>query len=174
MSEHLDAVRIPMVRAEERPARSAAEHPNCFVCSPRNGRGLSARFVPSEDGAGVCAELSCGRDFEGYEGYVHGGIVCSLLDGAMASCLLNAGCVAHTASFTIRFRHPVVVGLRASVRAWRRHSRGRMHDMAAELVQDGRVKAEASARFIEQHVRQGNGGEKCQGETEQDRWVWDR
>jgi acyl-coenzyme A thioesterase PaaI-like protein len=124
-------------------------HPNCVVCSTTNRRGLAVQFVPSNGvRAAVEATFDCDAAFQGYEDLVHGGIVCSLLDGAMANCLFRFGRVAHTATLTVRFRHPVLVGRPATVRGWIERTRGRLHLTAAELVQDGQVKAQASAKFV--------------------------
>jgi acyl-coenzyme A thioesterase PaaI-like protein len=106
-------------------------------------------FAPAADGRGVAAVFDCRESVEGYEGLVHGGVITMLLDGAMAHCLFRLGHIAHTGELTVRFRHPVVVGREARVRAWQERSRGRLHVLAADLWQDGRVKAVATAKFLE-------------------------
>jgi acyl-coenzyme A thioesterase PaaI-like protein len=124
-------------------------HPRCIVCGADNPRGLGLVFAPSADGSGVEAQFDGRESVEGYAGLVHGGVVSMLLDAAMAHCLFHLGRVAHTAELTIRFRHPVLVGREARVRAWRERSRGRLHVLGADLSQDGRVKAVATAKFME-------------------------
>ena len=127
----------------------ATLHPRCIVCGRDNPRGLGLTFTPSADGRGVEALCACDERVEGYGGLVHGGVVSMLLDGAMAHCLFHLGCVAHTGELTVRFRAPVLVGREARVRAWRERSRGRLHVLGADLSQDGRVKAVATAKFLE-------------------------
>jgi acyl-coenzyme A thioesterase PaaI-like protein len=134
----------------------SALHSHCWVCSPTNARGLAVRFVPSREWPGaVEARFDCDPVFEGYDGLIHGGIVSSLIDGAMVYCLFHQNRVAHTAALNVRFRHPVFVGREATVRAWVRQARGRLHVLAAELLQDGQVKVEASAKFMEAAVAAG-------------------
>ncbi len=124
-------------------------HPRCVVCGDGQTHGLGLTFVPSADGRGVEAAFDCRGGVEGYAGLVHGGVVSMLLDGAMAHCLFHRGIVAHTGALTVRFRHEILIGHPALVRAWPEHSRGRMHVLGAELVQDARVKAVATAKFVE-------------------------
>jgi acyl-coenzyme A thioesterase PaaI-like protein len=107
------------------------------------------RYLPSPDGPGVEAIFPCDPAFEGYAGQLHGGVVCSLLDGAMVHCLFQTGRTAYTAELTVRFRGTVVTGTAALVRGRIERSRGRLHFTAAELVQDGDVKAVARAKFLE-------------------------
>jgi acyl-coenzyme A thioesterase PaaI-like protein len=124
-------------------------HPRCVVCGDGQAHGLGLTFVPSADGRGVEAVFDCRGRVEGYAGLVHGGVVSMLLDGAMAHCLFHRGIVAHTGELTVRFRHEILIGHPARVRAWQEHSRGRVHVLGAELLQDARVKAVAKAKFVE-------------------------
>ncbi|MFO7691514.1 MAG: PaaI family thioesterase [Vicinamibacterales bacterium] len=124
-------------------------HPHCIVCGAGNPRGLGLMFTPCADGGGVETRFDCAESVEGYTGLVHGGVVGMLMDAAMAQCLFHLGCVAHTGELHVRFRHPIVVGREARVRAWRERTRGRLHVLGADLRQDGRVKAVATAKFLE-------------------------
>jgi acyl-coenzyme A thioesterase PaaI-like protein len=124
-------------------------HARCVVCSQRNPRGLGLCFRPAADGGGVTAEFPCDADFQGYDGLIHGGVVSMLLDGAMAHCLFHQGRVGHTGELVVRFRQGVLVGHPATVLARLVRSKGRMHELSAALRQDGVVKAEATARFME-------------------------
>jgi acyl-coenzyme A thioesterase PaaI-like protein len=139
--------------AQPTPDRSAVDrgrlHPHCIVCGAGNPHGLGLVFTPSSEGGGVEARFDCAESVEGYTGLVHGGVVSLLMDAAMAQCLFHLGHVAHTGELTIRFRHPVVVGHEALVRAWLERSRGRVHLLGADLSQDRRVKAVATAKFLE-------------------------
>lgn len=128
-------------------------HPHCVVCSPTNERGLAVRYRPSSDGPGVEAVFPCDPAFEGYAGQLHGGVVCSLLDGAMVHCLFQLGRTGYTAELTVRFRGAVVTGTPAVVRGRIERSHGRLHFAAAEIVQDGALKAVARAKFLEPSAR---------------------
>jgi acyl-coenzyme A thioesterase PaaI-like protein len=119
------------------------QHRNCIVC----GRAQGLEFY-CRDGE-VIAEIECRRFFEGYAGMVHGGVICAVLDGAMTNCLFAAGRAAVTGDLHVRFRKPVAARGTATVRAWIEESLPPLHRVAAELQQDGEVKATARARFME-------------------------
>jgi len=126
----------------------AATHPHCVVCGAANPRGLQVDFRPTADG-GVEAHFDCATIFEGYSHRIHGGVAAALLDGAMTNCLFAHGHVAVTVELAVRYRHPVMTGHRATVRAWICESSHRLHRMRAELAQDGRVLVIATAKFFE-------------------------
>ena len=59
-------------------ATRARRHPHCWVCATSNEHGLAVDF--KEDGTGaVAGSFSCDEKFTGYPGYLHGGVVSSLL-----------------------------------------------------------------------------------------------
>jgi len=123
-------------------------HPNCIVCSPHSQCGFRLEFVLSDDGS-VQAKFDCSRAFEGYPGLLHGGVIASLLDGAMTNCLFAHGQQGITGELKVRFRHPVVTDRPAIVRAWIDRSIPPFHVLHAELMQDEWVKAKATGKFVE-------------------------
>jgi uncharacterized protein (TIGR00369 family) len=133
--------------------RQECWHPHCVVCSRANESGLQLRFTVREDGS-VEAQFHCQKVFEGFAGCLHGGVVSSLLDGAMANCLFAHGHVATTGELTVRFRRPVVTGEVATVRAWVERSSHRLHLLRAEVLQGGAVKASGLGRFVVQRHRE--------------------
>lgn len=130
------------------PVDPGAAHPGCVVCSDSNERGLRLRYAPTA-GSGVEAEMECERSLEGYGGRLHGGVIAAALDGAMTHCLFALGKTAVTAELNVRFKHPVATGRPATVRARLARDLGPLYLLEAELVQDGIVKAAASAKFLE-------------------------
>lgn len=126
----------------------AEVHPYCIVCGQSNPFGLGVKFNSEADGS-VTATFLGHSALEGFEGCLHGGMIASLLDGAMTNCLFAHGCVAMTGELKVRYREPVQIGEEMSVRAWIKHSFAPLHSLAAELKQGGRVKATASAKFME-------------------------
>jgi acyl-coenzyme A thioesterase PaaI-like protein len=130
------------------PVDPGSAHPGCVVCSGSNARGLRLRYAPKE-GNRVEAEMDCDPSLEGYGGRVHGGVIAAALDGAMTHCLFALGRTAVTAELDVRFKHPVATGRPATVRARLVRDLGPLYLLEAELVQDGVVKAAASAKFLE-------------------------
>jgi acyl-coenzyme A thioesterase PaaI-like protein len=127
----------------------AGSHPRCVVCSPANPMGMGLEFTPQPDGS-VKGVFSCGELFEGYPDLLHGGIVAALLDGAMTNCLFARNLQALTAELRIRYRHPVSVQSSLTIRARLISARPPLHQLEAELIQDGTVKAWAAAKFMGQ------------------------
>ncbi len=127
-------------------------HPYCVVCSQSNPLGLGLKFAANDDGS-VSASLHGHSALEGFEGCLHGGMIASLLDGAMTNCLFAHGQVAMTAELRVRFRKPVLIGPEMTIRAWITESKPPLHLLEAELAQEGCIKAVASAKFFESNER---------------------
>ena len=123
-------------------------HPYCVACSLLNKKGLHLNFEADDDG--VVAHFECDRDCEGYPGILHGGIIATILDGAMGNCLFARGQAAVTVEMTTRFRHPISICRPASVNARLVRDAGPLYLLEAEIVQDGQVKATAKGKFYDQ------------------------
>ena len=123
-------------------------HPHCWVCSAANERGLAVDFQKDATGA-VEGNFPCDEDFTGYSGFLHGGVVSALLDGAMTNCLLARGIPGVTADLQVRFLRPVLIGKPVTVRGWLDRSRGPVHILGAELRQDGEILATAVGKFLD-------------------------
>jgi uncharacterized protein (TIGR00369 family) len=122
-------------------------HPRCVACSPDSRSGLKLDFQEAGDGA-VRTTFDCGAAFEGYPGQLHGGIISTLLDAAMANCLFAQDLQAVTAELSVRFKGPVVLKHQATAEARVTRDLFPLFLMEASLTQDGEVKATATAKFI--------------------------
>jgi acyl-coenzyme A thioesterase PaaI-like protein len=127
-------------------------HPHCVVCGQQNESGLRLDFRLLRSGV-VEAVFSCRQVFEGYPNMLHGGVICALLDGAMANCLFAHGMPAVTADLNVRFRDPVASEGSAVVRAWLESCVRPLHKARAELVQNGKSRVTARGKFIERAAR---------------------
>lgn len=84
---------------------------NCFVCEPRNRRGLQIPFFHDAERELVVAWFEVGDDFSGAPTLVHGGVTLALLDEAMAwACIAIGHQWAVTTETTTRFHRAVRVG----------------------------------------------------------------
>ena len=124
------------------------EHPDCFLCSPANKSGLHLAFRVCADG-GVAAWFPCDQIFQGYPGFLHGGVISSLLDSAMANCLFSKGKAGFTAQLNIWFVQPVITGRVALVRAWMTDSLSPLYIMEANIIQNCRIAVRATGKFME-------------------------
>ncbi len=126
----------------------AAPARDCFVCGPDNRIGLHLDFR-LEDGTCV-SEFTPGRDHVGYPDVVHGGMIYSALDDAMANWLYLRGARAYTARCEIRYRRPVAVGdtLRLVGRPTDRKRNLVTMEGTATRESDGEVVAVATGTFV--------------------------
>jgi len=124
-------------------------HPKCIVCSFANTKGLHVNFDVAEDGS-VKADFQCNEAFEGYPGVLHGGVISSILDGAMCNCIFARGQAAVTVEMTTRFRHPVATGKEATVSARIIRTSHLLHLLEAEIIQDGKIRVTAKGKFYDQ------------------------
>lgn len=121
---------------------------SCFACGPDNERGLQLRFEKNEAGE-MIAEWIPEAFTEGFDGIVHGGIVSTILDEAMAKAVVATEVEALTAELRVRFRRHVVSGSRVQIRGWIDSRNRRVIKTEAALSgADGAELAHAWASFL--------------------------
>ncbi|MCP4590585.1 MAG: PaaI family thioesterase [bacterium] len=126
---------------------SQACHPSCLVCRGEHEGGLGLRFEAEADGS-VVGHFACDASYQGYPDRLHGGVVSMLLDAAMTNCLFLQKIRAVTAKLSVRFRHPVRLGVDAVVRARIKETTPPLYILQAELVQEEETCARAEATFF--------------------------
>ena len=124
-----------------------ADDRRCFACGPDNEIGLRMTF---EYGEGTArARVLPRREFGGWSNIMHGGIVATLLDEAMAHAAIAAGVRAVTARIEVRFRHAVPTDVPLLVEGRVERRRGRMLEITGVLSgEQGACYAESHARFV--------------------------
>lgn len=80
---------------------------NCFACGKDNPIGLHLEVDSQEGMAKV--EFTPTSPYEGYSGYIHGGIISALLDEVIVWAAKSIGIKAVTAELSVRFKKPVPV-----------------------------------------------------------------
>ena len=120
----------------------------CFGCGDDNQIGLHLRFAT--DGDSVKASFIPGADHQGFGSIVHGGIISTILDEAMAWATAHAGFWAMTGDMRVRFRRPLNIGEPTVVTARVSGARGRLVFAKGELVleSDRSPVATATATFV--------------------------
>ena len=113
-------------------------YPHCYVCGTDNPSGLHVPFAESADG-GSRADYVARQEHAGWPGIIHGGLLFTLMDEAVAWACTYKGLFCVTAKAEARFRSPARVGM--------------------PLVISGRVEF-ASPRAVRARaeVREGEGG----------------
>ena len=118
--------------------------PTCFACGHDNPVGLKLEFI--RDGDEAKCEFTINEHYEGWYGVVHGGIVCTILDEAMAHTYFPR-IKGVTAKAEFRFRRPAPVGVPMIVSArLLRKTRKLLTTEAKITLTDGTLVAESTAR----------------------------
>ncbi len=112
--------------------------------------GLALRYESQPDGS-VSAKFLGHSALEGYSGVLHGGLIATLLDGAMTHCLFARGIRGLTAELKVRYRERVVAAEEVILRAWLEDEAHGLFQLRAELTQGGTLKASAAGKFVNQH-----------------------
>lgn len=89
----------------------------CFACGEEHPCGLHLSFAQSGRGE-VRSSWRPERQWEGFRGVVHGGIVSTVLDEAMSKAAATGGTPAYTCDLRVRLKRHVTPGEHLEVRGW--------------------------------------------------------
>ena len=125
----------------------------CFGCGDANPIGLHLSFMLADDGTVVCMH-KVGDLYEGPQGYVHGGMIATLLDETMSKALRAHGLVAMTRHMSVDYLRPVPSAAPIRLEGVLVRSDGRKHWAAARIFDDaGTLLAHAKGLFVEVRPR---------------------
>lgn len=119
---------------------------NCFACGKDNPIGLKLTFEYTENQAISYYNIS--KNFQGYEGITHGGIIATLLDEAMAKIILFKGMEAVTGELAIKYRRAVPTEKDIKVIGEIVQEKSRTVKTCARIEFDGQLCVEAQATFV--------------------------
>ncbi len=143
---------------EEEAVSTSAPQPEseCFACGPDHAHGLKLRFGPDGPGC-VIADWVPAKEWQGYQGIIHGGIIATVLDEAMSKAVAAAADPAFTCRLEVRLRrHVAPPGELIKVRGWVVEKRNRHTRTEAELRDSLNVeRAHAWATFLKVPARTG-------------------
>ncbi|HEY3704310.1 MAG TPA: PaaI family thioesterase [Terracidiphilus sp.] len=127
---------------------SAAQN-RCFGCGAANPNGLQLDFYLTQDLRVVCLAV-VGDAFEGPKGYVHGGIIATLLDETMSKAVRAHGLVAMTRHMEVDYQRPVPSTEEIRLEGRVTRNEGRKHWTEANIYNaDGKLLAQGKGLFIE-------------------------
>jgi uncharacterized protein (TIGR00369 family) len=127
----------------------------CFGCGPANTSGLHLEFLLAADGSVVCLP-TVAESFEGQAGYLHGGIIATMLDEVMSKSVRARGLTAMTRQIEVNYLRPVHSRTQVRLEGRLVRSEGRKHWTEARIMDSkGHLLAEAKGLFIE--MRSGHG-----------------
>ena len=121
-----------------------SEFPMCFGCGKENPVSLKLKFVKNGDEARC--ECIISEFYQGWRGFVHGGIISTILDEAMAYTYFP-DVKGVTAKTEIRIRQPVPIGVPLVVTGKLiKKTRKLLTTTAVLTLHDGTVLAESTAQ----------------------------
>src|SRR5215472_3334503 len=122
----------------------------CFGCGGANPHGMQLTFEQDDGAQRIRGKFRIGAEYQGASGYLHGGIIATLLDEVMAKVSRLKEDHAVTGELTVEYRRPVPVGEELVVEGWEvaRDERVRMRE--GEIRNgSGVVLARGRGKFIE-------------------------
>ena len=119
----------------------------CFCCGEKNPLGLHMKF--RFEGEKILSEAVVPKEYQGFAGVVHGGILGTLLDELMVNLYWLKGERAVTVEYQVRLKAPCPAGEKILLSAWPLESKHRIHFVAAEAkLGNGTLVAEATAKCM--------------------------
>ena len=132
-----------LTRLEPKP-----ENP-CFGCGGANPHGMKLVFERDDDRRRIVGRFRLGADYQGGPGFIHGGIIATLLDEAMGKLNRFSGVGAVTAELTVEYLRPIRVEEEITVEASEVERNGRQLFHRGEIRNaSGEVLARGRGRFV--------------------------
>jgi uncharacterized protein (TIGR00369 family) len=124
---------------------------HCFGCGQINPAGLHLEFSVTPDHTVICNAV-VSENYEGPPGYLHGGIIATLLDEAMSKANRAHGVTAMTRQMQVEYLHPVHSNSPIRIEGLVTRSEGRKHWTEAHIQNsNGKILAKATGLFIAIH-----------------------
>jgi acyl-coenzyme A thioesterase PaaI-like protein len=128
----------------------------CFGCGQDNPIGLKLKFEP--DGKGIKAICTPDERYQGWPGYLHGGIVGCLLDEVMSNVTYQQGIRCVTAKYETRLRQLIPIGVTLTITSHTTRKTRKVIDcVSAVKLPDGTIVAEGSATHFVIDVQRDTG-----------------
>jgi acyl-coenzyme A thioesterase PaaI-like protein len=138
---------MPSQRPTQPTLDERASH--CFACGPDNPQGLHLTFTIDHEKITTTAHLQLTRLHEGPPGYIHGGIIATLMDEAMSKLNRPLNVLAMTRHMEVDYLRPAPLHQPLVLIGTHLNRQGRKLFHRAELqLSDGTVLARANGLFI--------------------------
>jgi acyl-coenzyme A thioesterase PaaI-like protein len=122
-------------------------HENCFICGQHYKNGLKLKFVLKEDQT-IFGEFKISKDYQGYNGILHGGIITAILDASMIHLFhMRDGIDLKTAKLNIRFIKPIPVEETINIKAVADSNSRHFYKAKSQIILSDTIFAEAEGYF---------------------------
>jgi uncharacterized protein (TIGR00369 family) len=131
----------------------------CFGCGGANARGMLLTFEQDDAAKRIRGKFRLGAEYQGGPGFIHGGIIATVLDEVMGKVCRFREVRAVTAELTIEYLKPVLVDKDLVVEGYELEMKGRNLYLAGDIRDaSGQVLARGKGRFVivdaQRHVKQ--------------------
>jgi len=121
----------------------------CFGCGGANPRGMRLAFDPDPERRRIVGRFRLGAEYQGGPGFIHGGIIATVLDEAMGKVSRFSDVRAVTAELTVEYLKPVRVDQEICVEAFESQREGRHLFHQGEIRDtEGELLARGRGRFV--------------------------
>jgi uncharacterized protein (TIGR00369 family) len=121
----------------------------CFGCGGGNPRGMKLIFEMDESSRRVVGRFRLGPEYQGASGFIHGGIIATLLDEVMSKVSRFSNVRAVTAELTVEYLLPVRVDEEVRVEGFATRREGRQLYHEGEIRDaTGNLLARGRGRFV--------------------------
>ena len=121
----------------------------CFGCGGANPRGMRLAFDPDPERRRIVGRFRLGAEYQGGPGFIHGGIIATVLDEAMGKVSRFSDVRAVTAELTVEYLRPVRVDQEIRVEAFESQREGRQLFHQGEVRDtEGELLARGRGRFV--------------------------
>jgi uncharacterized protein (TIGR00369 family) len=121
----------------------------CFGCGGANDRGMLLTFEQDDAAQRIRGNFRLGAEYQGGPGFIHGGIIATLLDEVMGKVCRFREVRAVTAELSIEYLRPVPVDADLVIKGYEVEMKGRNLFLAGDIRDvSGRVLARGKGRFV--------------------------
>lgn len=121
----------------------------CFGCGGANARGMLLTFEQDDAAKRIRGNFRLGAEYQGGPGFIHGGIIATVLDEVMGKVCRFREVRAVTAELTIEYLKPVLVDKDLVVEGYELEMKGRNLFLAGDIRDaSGQLLARGKGRFV--------------------------
>ena len=121
----------------------------CFGCGGANSRGMQLAFDRDDERLRIVGRFRLGSEYQGGAGFIHGGIIATVLDEAMGKVCRFSDVRAVTAEVSIEYLRPIRVDEEIVVETFQSQRDGRQLFHQGEIRNsEGQLLARGKGRFV--------------------------
>jgi uncharacterized protein (TIGR00369 family) len=121
----------------------------CFGCGGANARGMLLTFEQDDATQRIRGNFRLGAEYQGGPGFIHGGIIATVLDEVMGKVCRFRGVRAVTAELSVEYLKPVPVDAALVVEGYEVEMKGCNLLLAGDIRDvSGKVLARGKGRFV--------------------------